>query len=695
MKSEKIAPVLLSAILAFLLSLGAVGCLITGFRLEPKDFRQLVLLWAGASALFSLLFSRRWGVVLAACLLALAAGYLWHRGTPLEQTRNLLVYISKFYHGAYQWGYFLFGDGTGPFDYPLAVLGSLIAMANAHALVRQRSVILPLTLASLPLAACLVVTDTVPEAAYLLAFLAAFLLILLPQRLRREDPVQGCRLTLLAAVPVALALAALFTLYPKEDYVNRSKELQSRMMTLIEELPQKARDQAASLSSGLPSDSEESLDLKRLGPRPNYSYEVMTVTVPESGIFYLRGRDYDAYTGTGWTASPHRAENFGGEGQTVGTVKIRTHTKKELLFLPYYPSQAQILAGGSLKNGEDSKEYAFDYALPPEPREETGAQHIELTELEISQFGSTADRLRYLTLPGQTKVKAEALLETLLPEGADRRTQAEAIADFVRSSAEYDLNTARMPEAETDFALWFLESSDTGYCVHFASAAVVLLRAADIPARYVTGYLAHSRAGEETVVTAGNAHAWAEYYDPARECWMVLEVTPAREETIPIPTDSPQMPETAAPTPVPGEASPTVPIPGPGIPEETRTPTAAAPQASRGSLLPFLLLPLLAVAAVILQWKLRLAYRQRRLESSGPNEKALLLWQQAALLCRLLRQSPPEELHCLAQKAKYSPHTLTEEELHQFHTHITQSQNALKARAWYLQIVYRLVYAVY
>ena len=315
MKSEKIAPVLLSAILAFLLSLGAVGCLITGFRLEPKDFRQLVLLWAGASALFSLLFSRRWGTALAACLLALAAGYLWHRGTPLEQTRNLLVYISKFYHGAYQWGYFLFGDGTGPFDYPLAVLGSLIAMANAHALVGQRSVILPLTLASL--------------------LLAAFLLILLPQRLRREDPVQGCRLTLLAALPVMLALAALFTLYPKEDYVNLSKELQSRMMTLIEELPQKARDQAANLSSGLPSDSEESLDLKRLGPRPNYSYEVMTVTVPESGIFYLRGRDYDAYTGTGWTASPHRAENFGGEGQTVGTAPqievVRTAVKSALV----------------------------------------------------------------------------------------------------------------------------------------------------------------------------------------------------------------------------------------------------------------------------------------------------------------------------------------------------------------------------
>lgn len=694
MKYEKLLPTLLSAVLSALLSVACLGCLITGFSLELESLTRIFALCAGAAVLFSCLFAWKWGGLPALCLMALGMGYLWHRGTPWQQALNLLVNISKFYHGAYDWGYFLFAEGTGPFDEALTVLGVLIAMGIAHALAGQRSVILPLTLASAPLAACLVVTDTVPEARYLYLFLAAFALVLIPQKLRREDALQGSRLTLLAAVPVALVLAVLFAAFPEEDYVNRSEELQSRLMTVIEELPQKARDQADRLSSGLPSDSEQSLDLRRLGPRPRYSYEVMTLTVPETGTFYLRGLDYDAYTGTGWTASPHRAETFGGEGQTLGTAKILTRTKKDLLFLPYYPSDPQLLAGGSLKNGEEIKEYSFDYALPPEPSEETPSTQIELTDLEISQFGSTADRLRYLTLPGQTKVRAEAILETFLPEGASRREQAEAIADFVRSSARYDLNTDRMPEGETDFALWFLEEADTGYCVHFATAAVVLLRAADIPARYVTGYLAHPNAGEETVVTAGQAHAWAEYFSPQQNCWLVLEATPAQEETVPVPATDPEVPEAPEPAPAPGEVpSPTPPTQGDAVTELPQIPATPAPTIRKTGFL-WLLVPLLAALA-LLQRKLRLTLRQRKLESSSPNEKALLLWQQAVLLGKLLQESPPGELHTLAQKAKYSPHTLTDEELHQFDAYIARSQTTLKARSWYMQLLYRLVYAVY
>ena len=696
MKPDKILPVFLSAALSALISVACLGCLITGFSLEPENLTLVFSLCTGAAVLFSCLFSWKRGALPAACLVAMGLGYLWHRGTAWQQALNLLVKISKFYHGAYDWGYFLFAEGTGPFDEALAVLGSLIALGMAQALTRQRSVILPLTLASLPLAACLVVTDTVPEAVYLFFFLAAFALILISQNSRRSDLLQGSRLTLLAAVPVVLALSALFAAFPKEDYVNRSKELQSQLLTMIEELPQKARDQAAKLSSGLPSDSEQSLDLKRMGPRPRYSYEVMTLTVPKTGIFYLRGQDYDTYTGTGWTASPHRAETFGGDGQEMGTARILTRTKKDLLFLPYYPSQSQILAGGSLKNGESLKEYTFAYALAPEPAEEIPSTQIQLTDLEIAKFGSTADRLRYLTLPGQTKVKAEALVKAIVPEGASRQEQAEAIADFVRSSAEYDLNTARMPETETDFALWFLEKADTGYCVHFATAAVVLLRAADIPARYVTGYLAHPKAGQETVVTAGEAHAWAEYFSPQHNCWLILDATPAEEEPEPVPATDPQIPEATEDIPIPGEApSPTAPVPEATIPGESGGPAVPAPQEPDKSGFPFLLLPILAVLALLLQRKLRLLLRQRRLEGSTPNEKALLLWQQTVLLSRLLGQNPPGDLHSLAQKAKYSPHILTEGELHQFHACITQSQNTLKARAWYLQLLYRLVYAVY
>ena len=58
---------------------------------------------------------------------------------------------------------------------------------------------------------------------------------------------------------------------------------------------------------------------------------------------------------------------------------------------------------------------------------------------------------------------------------------ADIIGNYVRGSAKYNLQTPKMPQEQEDFALWFLNDSDRGYCIHFASAATVLLRAAGIP----------------------------------------------------------------------------------------------------------------------------------------------------------------------------------------------------------------------
>ena len=115
--------------------------------------------------------------------------------------------------------------------------------------------------------------------------------------------------------------------------------------------------------------------------------------------------------------------------------------------------------------------------------------------------------------------------------------KAQAIASYVRNSATYDTKTSRMPMDSEDFAKWFLEESDTGYCVHFATATAVLLQAAGIPARYVTGYLVPVQAGEATPVLSNQSHAWVEYWLPGYG-WTVLEATPATTATNPTPTQS-------------------------------------------------------------------------------------------------------------------------------------------------------------
>jgi hypothetical protein len=292
----------------------------------------------------------------------------------------------------------------------------------------------------------------------------------------------------------------------------------------------------------------------------------------------------------------------------------------------------------------------------------------------------------YLTLPQRPDYSA--LLDSILQDtSASTRAKAAAIADYVRSSAVYDLNTGSMPREETDFVLWFLEDAQRGYCIHFATAAAVLLRAAGIPARYVTGFLVQTRAGKSVTVTQKDAHAWVEYFDPQLHAWLILEATPAAsggastapeesqaaaESTVPLSTDSREH-------------------------EQVPSQPPAAPAQSQQDTMDF---PLLAVAAFLLpaiagQRRLRIALRRRKQLWGHPNSQALARWQEALLLSRLLKQIPEGNLLELAEKAKFSPHDLSEEELNCFDAYLRFCRLQLAKKPWYIRWMHQYIYAAY
>ena len=68
----------------------------------------------------------------------------------------------------------------------------------------------------------------------------------------------------------------------------------------------------------------------------------------------------------------------------------------------------------------------------------------------------------------------------------------------------------------------------TGFCEHFATSFVVVLRAMGIPARVVTGYQGADAQPEDgyLIVRQSNAHAWAEYWNPRRG-WVRADPTAA------------------------------------------------------------------------------------------------------------------------------------------------------------------------
>jgi len=99
-----------------------------------------------------------------------------------------------------------------------------------------------------------------------------------------------------------------------------------------------------------------------------------------------------------------------------------------------------------------------------------------------------------------------------------------AVLDFLRSGGfVYSLEPERLGVDQIDD---FLFGTRTGFCGHYASAFVVLMRAGGVPARVVTGYLGAERnsIGGYLVVRQSDAHAWAEIWLEARG-WTRIDPT--------------------------------------------------------------------------------------------------------------------------------------------------------------------------
>ncbi|MFN2270935.1 MAG: transglutaminase-like domain-containing protein [Anaerolineae bacterium] len=133
-------------------------------------------------------------------------------------------------------------------------------------------------------------------------------------------------------------------------------------------------------------------------------------------------------------------------------------------------------------------------------------------------------RSRYLWLPDTVPERVIALARDLTATEPTPYDRAYAIETYLRTFP-YNLNVPK-PTGDRDVADYFLFELQEGYCDYYATAMVVMARAAGLPARYVAGYAAGSYdyvEGHYLVVEA-NAHAWAEVYFPGYG-WIEFEPT--------------------------------------------------------------------------------------------------------------------------------------------------------------------------
>lgn len=119
----------------------------------------------------------------------------------------------------------------------------------------------------------------------------------------------------------------------------------------------------------------------------------------------------------------------------------------------------------------------------------------------------------WMSLPPTVPGRVLDLGRSLAAGASDQVTAIDTVESYVRSSAKYTLDSP-VPKDGEDAVDDFLFVSHLGFCEQFASAEVVLLRAAGIPARLVTGFASPPSGGPSRPLRGDEAHAWVEAYVP-------------------------------------------------------------------------------------------------------------------------------------------------------------------------------------
>lgn len=267
---------------------------------------------------------------------------------------------------------------------------------------------------------------------------------------------------------------------------------------------------------------------------------------------YWRGLSYDQYTGRGWATEGTAIVDYAaGEFAIPDLVSLRSSrlrrvgADRRLLRQkvrlvkdkgrPLYVAGSLLTADrdyqvawralpDAVDRGDvfgatiDAVSYRADSLLPV-----TGEAELRATGQDYSRWVVE----RYLALPDSVPDRVLALARDLTATELTPYDRALAIERYLRGFP-YTLDLPA-PPTDRDIVDYFLFDLQQGYCDYYATAMVVLVRAAGLPARLVTGYISgtYDEVEARYVITEEQAHSWVEIYFPGYG-WIEFEPTAGR-----------------------------------------------------------------------------------------------------------------------------------------------------------------------
>ena len=232
---------------------------------------------------------------------------------------------------------------------------------------------------------------------------------------------------------------------------------------------------------------------------------------------YWRARVFQNFNGKSWTVPKFcpDAENLPPSKGTVRyTVILEPHHQNYIPALDYPDASSTRF---TLK---------MDNTLYSRERIIRAIRYDSVSDTETPDVPLTSWDWVYLRLPAQSNPRAAAFAQDLMARFTSVEQMVDSVLSYIRDQPfYYTLNT---PELGANPVDTFLFQTRRGYCEHYASAFVFLMRSARIPSRIVGGYYGGERNpfGDYLMVRSKDAHAWAEVY-MAGKGWVRVDPTAA------------------------------------------------------------------------------------------------------------------------------------------------------------------------
>ncbi len=260
------------------------------------------------------------------------------------------------------------------------------------------------------------------------------------------------------------------------------------------------------------------LDLRTRGPIP----DTPVMAVPADSPSHWRTVVLDTYTGTSWTALLSGTGDHG-DGPT-----------RDYRVVPLAGYTGVVAAPGDLVEVTPSDSVQIFGHVTVNPVE-TPYTVTAVAQPDLAEAGSwqaptpvgvnDPSHPVWVSLPGSVTARTADLAHEWAGGTTDPLLAARAIEGRLRGGEyDYDLDAPVAPVG-VDSVDYFLFDSKQGFCEHFASAEVVLLRSLGFPARLATGYAGGRVDGNLREITAADGHAWVEVY-VAGSGWVRSDPTP-------------------------------------------------------------------------------------------------------------------------------------------------------------------------